>query len=526
MSRRTPSVPWAAPALACAALACLQAQAAPPSRPYDGNPIDVLTYHYDNARTGGNTQETDLTVASVSSSSFGQVASLSVQGSVLAQPLILSNFTLPDNSVHNVVVAVTTTNDVYAIDPDSTETLWHVNLGTPQNGDDMKCSKKPGLAWGISATPVISRTGPGRATLYVVASTENAPQEFHSTLHALDMADGSDLHRPVNITARSIQSDGKTLKPSSVHQYVRAGLAYANGNIYVTFTSRCEGQTEDHITGWILGYDARLKQQGVFSTISSDPTGLKLGSVWGAGFAPAIDTDGSVIAVTGNGDFSPAEKDWGESVLRLDPALGQVLDYFTPANFDFLNGADLDFGSGGVLLVPTADAPNAPPLAVAMGKVHDLYLLDRSNLGHEQAGDAGALQSQQFDGEGVWGGPAYWRGPNGPLVYYQSRGDVMRAYALDTTGNPKLTEVAQGTEPEQISLPTVSSNGATAGTGIVWAINHATFKAYDAQSLQAPIFETTIPPFTGGSAFVTPVVANGRVYVGTAGAVLVFGLTN
>jgi len=512
--------------LACAALTSLGVQAGPLNQPHAGKLIDVLTYHYDDARTGSNSRETQLAVDSVSSSRFGLLATLKVQGSVLAQPLVVSDFRMPDSSVHDVVVVATTTNDVYAIDTNSTETLWHVNLGTPQRGDDLKCERKPGRTWGISATPVISRAGPGRAALYVVASTEDTPGDFRLMLHALDMADGSDLHRPARVFAKATQDDGKTLKLSSRHQYVRAGLAHRNGRLYVTLTSRCEAVVEDKITGWILLYDERLKQEGVFSTISSNPDGLKLGSVWAAGFAPAIDSDGSVFAVTGNGNFSVAGKDWGESVLRLAPTLARVQDHFTPDNHEFLNAADLDFGGGGVLLVPAKDVPNAPPLAVAMGKAHKLYLLARDNLGRMQDGDAGALQAQQLGGEGVFGGPAYWLGPDGPLVYYQQRGDVMRAYALHTHAKPKLVEVAQGTETAGNSIPIVSSHGSRAGTGIVWTINQSSFRAYDAQTLQQPIFETTIPPFSGGSAFVTPVVANGRVYVGTAGAVLVYGLSH
>jgi len=527
MSHRLPTAPWGARAvLAFAVAVSLQAQAAPASRPSAGEPVDVLTYHYDNARTGSNSSEADLTVASVSSSRFGQVATLAVEGSVLAQPLVISNFQMPDSSVHDIVVVATTTNDVYAIDANSTETLWHVNLGTPQNGDHLKCSQKPGRSWGITATPVIARTGPGLATLYLVASTEDVPGEFQSMLHALDMANGSDLHRPARVSAKSTQDDGKTLKLSSRHQYVRAGLAWRSGNLYVALTSRCEPVVEDRITGWVLRYNARLKQTGVFSTISSDPEGLKLGSVWGAGFAPAIDDDGSVFAVTGNGNFDAEKKDWGESVLRLDRTLALVQDHFTPADHDFLNAADLDFGGGGVLLVPANDVPNAPPMAVAMGKAHKLYLLDRGNLGHQQADDAGALQAEQLPGEGIWGGPAYWHGPAGPVVYYQQRGDVMRAYALDTSAGPRLVEVAQGTMQANNSLPTVSSNGGQGGTGIVWTIDHSKLKAYDAQTLQAPIFETTFPPFSAGSAFITPVVANGRVYVGTTGAVIVYGLSD
>src|SRR6478752_5811701 len=125
MSRRTLLAPWAAlSTLACAALAPLQAQAGSPDRPYAGKPIDVLTYHYDHARTGNDSREAELTVASVSSTRFGLEATLNVRGPVLAQPLVLSDFHMPDTSVHDVVVVATETNDVYAIDPDSTETLW------------------------------------------------------------------------------------------------------------------------------------------------------------------------------------------------------------------------------------------------------------------------------------------------------------------------------------------------------------------------------------------------------------------
>ena len=527
MTRGTSSAPWSALAtLACAGLATFQAQAGPSSRPYSGTPIDVLTYHYDNARTGNNDREADLTVHAVSSSGFGQLSTLTVRGPVLAQPLFVSNFRMPDASVHDIVVVATETNDVYAIDPDSTETLWHVNLGTPQNGDHLNCTKKSGRSWGISATPVIARTGPGRATLYVVASTEDAPGDFRTLLHALDLADGSDLHRPARVTAQAVDKDGSTLRLSSRHQYVRAGLAWHKGSVYLALTSRCESQFEDRITGWILRYDDRLKQTSAFHTISAGAADLRLASVWAAGFAPAIGDEGSLFVVTGNGHFDATNQDWGESVLKLDPALAQVEDYFTPANYAFLNDADLDLGGGGVLLMPTRDAPNAPPMAVAMGKSNTLYLLDRSRLGQERDGDAGALQATQLQGGGVFGGPAYWHGPDGPLVLYQSRDDVLRAYALETQPAPRLTEVAKGTEVATNSIPIVSSRGNEAGTGIVWTINHTDFRAYDAQALGKPIFEATIPPFNGGSVFVTPLQANGRVYVGTDSAVLVYGLSN
>ena len=106
------------------------------------------------------------------------------------------------------------------------------------------------------------------------------------------------------------------------------------------------------------------------------------------------------------------------------------------------------------------------------------------------------------------------------------RDDVMRAYAVDTSANPTLTEVAHGAEEARISLPIVSSHGSEPGTGVVWTINRDWLRAYDAEALGAPIFVASLPPWSFGSAFTTPLQANGRVYVGATGAVLVFGLSN
>ena len=51
---------------------------------------DVLTYHNNNARTGGNNQETTLTLSNVNSASFGKLFTIQADGYVDAQPLYLS----------------------------------------------------------------------------------------------------------------------------------------------------------------------------------------------------------------------------------------------------------------------------------------------------------------------------------------------------------------------------------------------------------------------------------------------------
>ena len=64
-----------------------------------------------------------------------------------------------------------------------------------------------------------------------------------------------------------------------------------------------------------------------------------------------------------------------ESVLSLSPTLQTVNSTFTPASYAQLNAADLDFASGGIMLVPASSGQTSPPVGVAIGKDAVLYLL-------------------------------------------------------------------------------------------------------------------------------------------------------
>ncbi len=495
---------------------------------YSGTPVDVLTYHYDNLRTGWNPTEADLTPATVKSARFGVLKTLSVNGDVLAQPLLVSGFRLADGSLHDLLLVVTEQNDAYAFDAQSYATLWHVNLGTPQSSADLGCPHVH-PRYGISSTPVVVRTGPGQASLYLVAATQPQSREFHTLLHQLDVASGQDLRPAVEIVASSTLSDGSSIAYKPADQWIRAGLAAAGGSIYIAASSHCDNNA-GNISGWLIRYAADLTRQAAFSTIAS-PAGYELAAIWMSGFAPAIDAGGNVFAITGNGNFARGGKDWGESVIRLPPTLKKVNDFFTPNAYKTLNASDRDFGSGGVMLLPVQAGQAAPPLAVAMGKDAVLYLLDRTNLGKTLVNDAGALQARRLAGSGggVWGGPAYFEGPAGGLVYYQLSSDVLRSFSVATGTAPALTPQAQGSTKAGFggSLPVVSSNGSKAGSGVVWLVRRASpvqLEAYDAEKLGAPIFSASAGSWSAGNAFLTPMEANGRVYVGASGTVTVFGL--
>jgi hypothetical protein len=500
-------------------------------RSYSGTPIDVTTYHYDLNRTGWNQTETDLTPATVGSANFGLLTTLNVDGNVLAQPLLVSGFVMPDKSTHDVLVVVTGHNSVYAFDAQSYATLWNVNLGTAQKSNDVGCGDvQP--EYGISSTPVIVRSAANKATLYVVAATEPSLGQFVSTLHALALGTGADTVPPSVIAPSAKLSDGSTVAFDPQNQWNRAGLAYDNGSLYVGIGSHCDNNL-DGITGWLLRYNGSLKLQSTFHTVETAGA-TELASIWMTGFAPAIDATGNVFVVTGNGDFTKGKKDWGESVLKLPPTLKSVATYFTPSSFMSLNNSDEDFGSGGVMLVPTVPGQTAPPLAVAMGKSSILYLLDQNSLGALKPKDAGALQAQWDGGGGLWGGPAFYNGPAGPTVFTQSNGDVLKAWTLATVGHPSLTVGGKGTSHAGYggSLPIVSSNGATAGTGVVWLIDRAeepfSIEAYDAVALGNPIFTAQIGAWSNpgnGNPFLTPMEANGRVYAPGYKVVQVYGLT-
>src|ERR1700681_3843018 len=155
--------------------------------------IDGGTYHYDNLRTGQNLQETILTPANVTASKFGKFGELMVDGKVDAQPLYLSNVSIPGVGTRNVLYVVTEHGSVYAFDADNVsgtaaKPLWQIS--TQMSGevpsDDRGCSQvTPEI--GVTSTPVIDRT---RSAIYVIAVSKNGSGNYFHRLHALDLASG------------------------------------------------------------------------------------------------------------------------------------------------------------------------------------------------------------------------------------------------------------------------------------------------------------------------------------------------
>lgn len=469
--------------------------------------VDVLTQHNDLERTGANLHETLLTHENVNVKQFGMLFKRVVDDQVYGQPLYVSHVRV-GGGFHDVVYVTTVNNSVYAFDANEASAstpIWHVNFGTPANLHDAKfgCLDINGKM-GIIGTPVIDKQS---GTLYVVALTR-AGGGFIQRLHALDIATGADMpESPVTIAAPDFDPLMENQRPA---------LLLSGGVVYVGYASHCD---KEPYHGFLMGYDAKsLRQTAVLNT---SPTGSEA-SIWQSGQAPAVDAQGNIYVVTGNGSWD-GKVNFSESFLRLSPQL-KVLDWFTPTNHFDLDAKDTDLDSSGATLIPGTN------LVLGGGKEGVLYVLDRRNLGH--LGDEHALQHFQASSSHLHSF-VYWKSDErGSLLYVWGQRDRARVYELKgdkliETPVMMRPEVNQGHPGAMLSL---SANGGK--EGILWAAIHATgdswhesrpgiLHAYDADDIEHELWNSLENPerddCNNYSKMAPPTIANGKVYLASFG---------
>jgi hypothetical protein len=504
---------------------------APGPTPNPSQPTDVTTYKYDNNRSGQNVTESVLTTGNVKSSTFGLVRFLSTDGKVDAQPLYLSQLTL-QGATHSVVFVATENDSVYAFDANSGAVLWHVSLlGSGETASDPVGCNQISPTIGVTATPVIDRSAGAHGTLFAVSMSKRAGSYFQR-LHALDLTSGAELGAaPVTIAATYPNASGTA--SFDPQQYAeRAALLLSGGTVYTSFTSHCDIRPYG---GWVIAFNENtLAQTAVFNAAPN--SGGAGPAIWMSGGGPAADASGNVYLLTANGTFEttltpagfPNQSDYGNSFLKLDGASLQLLDYFTLRNAVSESSADIDLGSGGIMLLPdlTDASGTTRHLAVGAGKDGNLYVVNRDSMGRFNPSSNNIWQ--ELDGalgSGVWSTPAYFN----QTVYYGPAGGPVTAFAIH---GAMLSVASAGSAafPYPGTAISVSANGT--GSAIVWAHENsvpAVLHAYDASDLAHELYNSSQASngrdqFGNGNKFITPVVADGRVLVGTPSGVAVFGL--
>lgn len=354
--------------------------------------VNVSERSYNGLRTGANTAEFILTPANVNSSAnqFHKRFTMDVDGKIEGSPLYISNVSIAGGT-HNVVYVATMHNTVYAFDADTGVQLSARWLGTPVTGDDLSAVKPHGSTihteWGISSTPVIDLT---TGTLYVVRwGYEDGVSGPTFRLFGLNTTDlANDKFGSVRIDNYNVGEMGF----NRYRQMQRAGLALttkpSGAKAVVIAFGGGEGQGSP--SGWVAAFDtaklaAGSAQTDVWCSNPNNGSGAGGGAgVWMANAAPAVDGNGEIYVVTGNGPYNPqfGLDQLGESVVRLtwnpgNPGSLVVSDWFTPFRDIDRDDShkDQDLAAGGVITLPDGTG------LIVGGKDGVYYHVDRTDMG-------------------------------------------------------------------------------------------------------------------------------------------------
>jgi hypothetical protein len=492
----------------------------------------ILTQRGDVQRDGQFSNELYLTPANVNVNQFGSLFNDSVDGYIIAQPLYINSVNIPNVGVVNVAYVATANDSVYAFNADVPgPPLWQVSFLNSANGTTVTPEPVSALGCpfvnaftqvGITGTPVIDATS---NTMYLVAKTmevTGSTTNYVFRLHALDITTGAEkFGGPVVINA---SYGSVTLNTQSDLQ--RPALLEVNGTLFIAFGSNGCDQLAH---GWLLAYSpSTLQQLGLLNTSPNKTYGS---SLWMSGIGPAADSSGNIYVVTANGtyDINTGGSDYGDTVMKLsfNGSTFTVADTFTPFNQGQMAQNDLDLGSGAGVLLPTQSGP-FPDLMVTAGKTGTIYLLNQNDLGGYNATADNIVQELPGAVKGIWGAPVYWNN----ALYFAGRQDYIKEFSF-TNGAISSSPVAESPSSYTFTgIPVISANANQ--NGLLWMVrnlnaNSSTvlLSAFNATNL-SEIYNTNKNPgrdqLSTTPHFATPLIANGKVYVGTQTELQVFGL--
>ena len=425
-----------------------------------------------------------------------------ISGNVYAQPLYIENG--PGGAA--MIIVVTESNNIYALDAISGAVIWQRNVGPPVSSG-LPCGNITPL--GITGTPVVDLAS--RSLLFDAMIDGATKKHF---IYSLNVDTGAiNPGWPVDVNARATYN-GLTF--TSLVQNERAALGLVNGIVYVPYSGHA-GDCGSY-RGWVVG--VRINNPASVTAWATTAIG---GGIWGHG---GVASDGNnMFVVTGNTFNTGGNWSGGEAIIRLQAGpifSGNPTDYWAPTNWLSLDNGDIDLGGCGAVLI---DVPGATPsqLALALGKDGNAYLLNRNNLG----GITTPLASANV-GVGIRGqSAASYRTGNGKYFVFRDGSSAISAYKVTATNPPTIVPAWSVSQTGQGS-PWVTTTDGT-NNAIVWVVGSGNGD----QRLHAYNGDTGAVVYAGGGTnelmantrkWNIGIVARGRIYFAASNKVYAFAV--
>jgi outer membrane protein assembly factor BamB len=353
---------------------------------------DWVTHSGDFQRSGWQKDETKISKETVRNLQLLWKVKLETkQRSVYALygPLIVER-AITDHGFKEIAFVAGANNDLFAVDADLGKLLWrkHFDWHADLPETEQATFLCPG---GLTAWPVLQPLpargrGPGAP-----APQRGAGGPFAVRAVYVLSGDG-DLHA-VNINTGDDLAPAMKFLPPNGKPY---SLALVNNVIYTITGQGCGGNPNS-----------------VYSLDLSDPKSVRYwrsgsGGLWGTA-GPAIGSDGTVYAETGDGQYDPATNRYANSIVALTSRELKLKDWYTPSNAEWLYKRDLDMN-----VTPIVFPYKGRDLIVGSGKEGRFFLLDSTSLGGADhrtplyRSDLISNEDVDFAGAGTWGSLATW----------------------------------------------------------------------------------------------------------------------
>src|SRR5438876_3479572 len=367
-----------------------------------------------------------------------------ISGNVYAQPLYIEG-----GPKGPMVIAVTESNNVYALDATTGLPIWsRTDIGPP-----VQTTPCGGFnPTGITGTPVVDLAS---RRLFFDALISGSPNKHF--IYSLNVDTGVTTPGwPVDLNATVVYNG---IPFVSLAQEERGGLALVNGIVYVSYSGYLGDCCIYH--GWAVGVDINNP-----SNVHGWATTATGGGIWGHG---GVASDGTnMFVITGNTFNTGGNWMGGEAIIRLQAGptwTGQPTDYWAPTNWFNLDQGDTDLGGVSAMLI---DVPGATPsqLVLALGKDGNAYLLNRNNLGGITTPVTSAsVSSSTLRGQSSC---TYRTSIGTYFTFRAGTSNMLVAYRINTGNPPTMSSAWLVTQTGEGS-PFVTTTDGTSNT-IVWCV--------------------------------------------------------